>query len=393
MQGKQQQIIYLDYNSTTPVDPRVLETMLPWFTEKFGNAASRSHAYGWEAEEAVAIAREQIAKLVGSVKEEIVFTSGATESINLAIKGVAEAYVSKGNHIITCVTEHKAVLDTCTALEKKGIAVTYLTVNEKGMIDLNELQKAITPSTILIALMYANNETGVIHPVKEIGAVAKEKKVLFFCDATQAVGKIPVDVLNDDIDLMAFSSHKIYGPKGVGALYVRRKNPRVTIKVQIDGGGHERNMRSGTLNVPGIVGFGKAAELARLEMDTRQKNLQLLRDKLENSLLKNGSVKINGDSGHRLPTTSNLCFGGINGTTLLAAISKKIAVSSGSACTSASTDPSHVLHAMGLTDEEARNSIRFSLGIMTTEEEVDRVIKEVSEIVQFLRKEAESISD
>lgn len=393
MQGKQQQIIYLDYNSTSPVDPRVLETMLPWFTEKFGNAASRSHAYGWEAEEAVNIAREQIAKLVGSVKEEIVFTSGATESINLAIKGVAEAYASKGNHIITCVTEHKAVLDTCAALEKKGIAVTYLTVNEKGMIDLNELQKAITPSTILIALMYANNETGVIHPVKEIGAVAKEKKVLFFCDATQAVGKIPVDVLNDDIDLMAFSSHKIYGPKGVGALYVRRKNPRVTIKVQIDGGGHERNMRSGTLNVPGIVGFGKAAELARLEMDTRQKNLQLLRDKLENSLLKNGSVKINGNSGHRLPSTSNLCFNGISGANLLTAVSKKIAVSSGSACTSASTAPSHVLHAMGLTAEEAGNSIRFSLGIMTTEEEIDRAIKEVSEIVQFLRKEAKSISD
>lgn len=393
MQGKQQQIIYLDYNSTTPVDPRVLETMLPWFTEKFGNAASRSHAYGWEAEEAVAIAREQIAKLIGSVKEEIVFTSGATESINLAIKGVAEAYASKGNHIITCVTEHKAVLDTCAALEKKGIAVTYLTVNEKGMIDLNELQKAITPSTILIALMYANNETGVIHPVKEIGAVAKEKKVLFFCDATQAVGKIPVDVLNDDIDLMAFSSHKIYGPKGVGALYMRRKNPRATIKVQIDGGGHERNMRSGTLNVPGIVGFGKATELARLEMEPRQKKLQLLRDKLENSLLKKGSVKINGNSADRLPSTSNLCFTGISGTNLLTAVSKKIAVSSGSACTSASTDPSHVLHAMGLTAEEAGNSIRFSLGIMTTEEEIDRAIKEVSEIVQFLRKEAKSISD
>jgi len=389
---KQQQIIYLDYNSTTPVDHSVLETMLPWFTEKFGNAASRSHAIGWEAEEAVTIAREQIAKLIGSVKEEIVFTSGATESINLAVKGVAEVYASKGNHIITCVTEHKAVLDTCAALEKKGVAVTYLPVNEKGMIDLNDLQKAITPSTILIALMYANNETGVIHPVKQIGAIAKEKKLLFFCDATQAVGKITVDVVMDDIDLMAFSSHKIYGPKGIGALYVRRKNPRVTIKSQIDGGGHERNMRSGTLNVPGIVGFGKAAKLAGLEMKKRQENLQLLRDKLESSLLQLGSVKINGNSGHRLPSTGNLCFGGINGTNLLAAISKKIAVSSGSACTSASTDPSHVLNAMGLTDEEARNSIRFSLGIMTTEQEIDRAIKEISEILYQLREEEKNIS-
>jgi len=389
---KQQQIIYLDYNSTTPVDHRVLETMLPWFTEKFGNAASRSHAIGWEAEEAVTIAREQIAKLIGSVKEEIVFTSGATESINLAVKGVAEVYASKGNHIITCVTEHKAVLDTCAALEKKGVAVTYLPVNEKGMIDLNDLQKAITPSTILIALMYANNETGVIHPVKQIGAIAKEKKLLFFCDATQAVGKITVDVVMDDIDLMAFSSHKIYGPKGIGALYVRRKNPRVTIKSQIDGGGHERNMRSGTLNVPGIVGFGKAAKLAGLEMKKRQENLQLLRDKLESSLLQLGSVKINGNSGHRLPSTGNLCFGGINGTNLLAAISKKIAVSSGSACTSASTDPSHVLNAMGLSDEEARNSIRFSLGIMTTEQEIDLAIKEISEILRQLRAEENSIS-
>jgi len=391
MHDKQQQIIYLDYNSTSPVDPRVLETMLPWFTEKFGNAASRSHAYGWEAEEAVSIAREQIAKLIGSVKEEIIFTSGATESINLAIKGVAEAYASKGNHIITCDTEHKAVLDTCAALEKKGITVTYLPVNEKGMIDLNDLQKAITPSTILIALMYANNETGVVHPVKKIGAIAKEKKLLFFCDATQAVGKIPVDVLKDDIDLMAFSSHKIFGPKGVGALYVRRKNPRVTIKAQIDGGRHERNMRSGTLNVPGIVGFGKAAELARLEMKKRQENLQLLRDKLENSLLQRGRVKINGDSGHRLPSTGNLCFGGITGTNLLAAISKKIAVSSGSACTSASTDPSHVLNAMGLSDEEARNSIRFSLGIMTTEQEIDWAIKEISGILGQLRSDEKSI--
>lgn len=392
MQEKQQQIIYLDYNSTTPVDPRVLETLLPWFTEKFGNAASRSHVYGWEAEEAVAIAREQVSKLIGSVKEELVFTSGATESINLAIKGVAEAYALKGNHIITCITEHKAVLDTCAALEKKGITVTYLPVNEKGMINLDELKKAITSSTILIALMYANNETGVVHPVKQIGAIAKEKKILFFCDATQAVGKIPVDVLKDNIDLMAFSSHKIYGPKGVGGLYVRRKNPRVTIKAQIDGGGHERNMRSGTLNVPGIVGFGRAVEIARIEMENRQGTLQLLRDKLEHGLLQLEDLKINGNSGNRLPSTSNLCFGGLNGTNLLAAISKKIAVSSGSACTSASTNPSHVLNAMGLSNEEARNSIRFSLGIMTTEQEIDVAIQEVSEIVQFLRKEAKSIS-
>lgn len=392
MQNNQQQIIYLDYNSTTPVDPRVLETMLPWFTEKFGNAASRSHVYGWEAEEAVNIAREQIAELVGAVKEEILFTSGATESINLAVKGTAEAYASKGGHIITCVTEHKAVLDTCAALEKKGMTVTYLPVNKQGMIDLDELRKAITPSTILIALMYANNETGTVHPVKEIGALAKERKVLFFCDATQAVGKIPVDVLHDEIDQMAFSAHKLYGPKGAGALYVRRKNPRVVIKAQTHGGGHERNMRSGTLNVPGIVGFGKAAELARLEMGKRQEALQLLRDQLENSLLKLKAVKINGDTLHRLPSVTNLCFEHLNGTNLLAAVSKKAAVSSGSACTSASPEPSHVLKAMGLSAEEARNSIRFSLGIMTTRQEIDHAIEDVSHIVQLLRKEARGIS-
>lgn len=382
-----QQLIYLDYNSTTPVDPRVLETMLPWFTEKFGNAASRSHAFGWEAEEAVLIAREQIAALIGSLKEEIIFTSGATESINLAIKGVVEAYAKKGNHVITCATEHKAVLDTCASLEKKGVTVTRLPVNENGSIDMNELQKAITPSTILIALMYANNETGVIHPVKQIGQLAKENNVLFFCDATQAVGKIPVDVLHDEIDLIAFSAHKLYGPKGAGALYVRRKDPRVTIKAQMDGGGHERNMRSGTLNVPGIVGFGKAADIALHEMQKNMQAIQLLRDKLETTLLQLGNIRINGDINHRLPSTTNLCFQHLNDTNLLSAITKKAAVSGGSACTSASPEPSHVLKAMHLSDEEAKSSIRFSLGNMTSEQEIIQVIREISELVQQLRNE------
>ncbi len=388
----QQPLIYLDYNSTTPVDPRVLDTMLPWFTEKFGNAASRSHAYGWEAAEAVAIAREQVANLIGAVKEEIIFTSGATESINLAMKGIAEAHSTKGNHIITCATEHKAVLDTCASLEKKGFVITYLPVSEKGMIDLHELQNTITPSTILIALMYANNETGVIHPIKQIGRIAKEKKILFFCDATQAIGKIPVDVIRDEIDLMAFSSHKIYGPKGVGALYVRRKNPRVSIKAQIDGGGHERNMRSGTLNVPGIVGFGKAAALSFSEMEKNKQEVQQLRNRLEHALLRLEEVNINGDINNRLPNTSNCCFKNLSGPNLLSAISKKMAVSSGSACTSASPEPSHVLKAMGLTDEEAKASIRFSLGTFTSQKDIEQAIENISEIVHELRREAKTIT-
>ncbi len=363
-------LLYLDYNSTTPVDARVVQAMLPFFTEQFGNAASSNHRYGWQAQEAVTIAREQIATLIGAVKEEIVFTSGATESINLAIRGVVEAYASKGNHIITCVTEHRAVIDTCKSLEKKGIEVTVLPVNKEGFIDLDELNKSIKPSTILISIMYANNETGILQCIEKIGKIAKEKKVLLFCDATQAVGKIPVDVLKDNIDLMAFSAHKLYGPKGCGALYIRRKNPRVSLKEQITGGGHERNFRSGTLNVPGIVGFGKAAELCMLEMEVEASRLLLLRDKFEKLLLTKNLVTINGDVTNRLAHVSNLCFNMPNGASLLASISKLMAVSSGSACSSSSSEPSHVLKAMGLTDETSKSSIRFSFGRFTTQDEI-----------------------
>lgn len=384
----QKSVLYLDYNSTTPVDPRVLETMLPFFTEKFGNAYSNSHAYGWIAAEAVTIAREQVANLIGAIKEEIIFTSGATESINLAIKGVADAYSGKGNHIITCTTEHKAVLDTCASLEKKGFDITYLPVNHEGMIDLSLLKKTIKSDTILISLMYANNETGVVHPIADIGKIAKERKVLFFCDATQAAGKIPITVLTENIDLLAFSSHKLYGPKGAGALYVRRKNPRVAIKAQIDGGGHERNLRSGTLNVPGIVGFGKACSLANEEMEMRVAKMALLRNTLEKGLLQLRDVTINGCKKNRIPNTTNLNFKKIPGSLLLPRISKKIAVSAGSACTSASQHPSHVLQAMGLTPEECKSSLRFSIGLTTTNEEIEDVIKELTKIITALRTDA-----
>jgi cysteine desulfurase len=377
--------LYLDYNSTTPVDARVVQAMLPFFTEQFGNAASSNHRYGWQAQEAVTIAREQIGNLIGAVKEEIVFTSGATESINLAIRGVVEAYASKGNHIITCATEHRAVIDTCKSLEKKGIEVTVLPVNKQGFIDLDELTKSIKPTTILICILYANNETGVLQPIEKIGKIAKEKKVLFFCDATQAVGKIPIDVLKDNIDLMAFSSHKLYGPKGCGALYIRRKNPRVSLKEQITGGGHERNFRSGTLNVPGIVGFGKAAELCIMEMEVEASRLLLLRDKFEKVLLTKNLVTINGDVTNRLAHVSNLCFNIPNGASLLASLSKLMAVSSGSACSSSSTEPSHVLKAMGLTDEASKSSIRFSLGRFTTKAEMDWAGEQIINILTTLR--------
>ena len=362
--------LYLDYNSTTPVDARVVQAMLPFFTEQFGNAASSNHSYGWQAQEAVTIAREQIGNLIGVVKEEIVFTSGATESINLAIRGVVETYASKGNHIITCTTEHRAVIDTCKSLEKKGIEVTVLPVNKQGFIDLDKLTKSIKPTTILICIMYANNETGVLQPIEKIGKIAKEKRVLFFCDATQAVGKFHTNVIKDNIDLMSFSSHKLYGPKGCGALYIRRKNPRVSLKEQITGGGHERNFRSGTLNVPGIVGFGKAAELCMLEMEVEASRLLLLRDKFEKVLLTKNLVTINGDVTNRLAHVSNLCFNMPNGASLLASISKFMAVSSGSACSSSSAEPSHVLKAMGLTDEASKSSIRFSFGRLTTHDEI-----------------------
>ena len=378
--------IYLDNNATTPMDPRVLEAMTPYFLEHFGNAASRNHPFGWEAEEAVDYAREQVAKLIGADAKEIIFTSGATEADNLAIKGVFEMYASKGNHIITVNTEHKAVLDTCKHLEKIGGEVTYMSVNPEGLIDLKELEAAIKPTTILIAIMYANNEVGVIMPVKEISAIAKKHGVLFFTDATQAVGKIPVDVIKDGIDLMAFSGHKMYGPKGVGALYVRRKNPRVKVTAQMDGGGHERGMRSGTLNVPGIVGFGKACELCRLDMAEDTQRISKLRDKLETELLKVEEAYVNGSKEHRLPHVSNISFKYVEGEGLMMGFNKNIALSSGSACTSASLEPSYVLKALGLGDDLAHSSLRFGLGRFTTEEQIDYTIKAVTDTVLKLRE-------
>ncbi|UAY53740.1 IscS subfamily cysteine desulfurase [Ferruginibacter albus] len=378
--------IYLDNNATTPMDPRVLETMTPFFLEHFGNAASRNHAFGWEAEGAVDMAREQVAKLIGADAKEIIFTSGATEADNLAIKGVFEMYASKGNHIITVTTEHKAVLDTCKHLEKLGAEITYLSVNSEGLIDLQELEAAMKPTTILVAVMYANNETGTIQPVKEISAIAKKHGALFFTDATQAVGKIPVNVLQDGIDIMAFSAHKMYGPKGIGALYVRRKNPRVKVTAQIDGGGHERGMRSGTLNVPGIVGFGKACELCRLEMEEEIKRISKLRDKLETELLKLEEAYVNGSRQQRLPHVSNISFKYVEGEGLMMGFNKNIALSSGSACTSASLEPSYVLKALGLGDDLAHSSLRFGLGRFTTEEQIDYTIKAISDTVLKLRE-------
>lgn len=377
--------IYLDYNATTPVDARVLEAMLPYFTGKFGNAASRSHAFGWTAEEAVKMAREQVAALIGAVPEEIIFTSGATEACNLALKGVFEAYAAKGNHIITCTTEHKAVLDTCRHLEKMGAQVTYLPVNTDGLIDLDELENAITEQTLLIAIMYANNETGILQPISEIGALAKKHGVLFCSDATQALGKIPVDVQQDGIDLMAFSAHKMYGPKGVGALYVRRRNPRVRLTAQMDGGGHERGMRSGTLNVPGIVGLGQAATIAKEEMAEDAARLESLRARLEQALLALGGVSVNGQGARRLAHVSNLSFSGVESEALMLYLAKDMALSSGSACTSATLAPSHVLKAMGLSDEAAFSSLRFSLGRFTTEPEINYAIEKISTSVAALR--------
>jgi cysteine desulfurase len=368
------------------MDPRVLEAMTPYFLEHFGNAASRNHPFGWEAEEAVDYAREQVAKLIGADPKEIIFTSGATEGDNLAIKGVYEMYASKGNHIITATTEHKAVLDTCKHIEKIGGEVTYLQVNREGLIDLKELEAAIKPTTILIAIMYANNEIGTIQPVKEISALAKKHGVLFFTDGTQAVGKIPVDVIKDGIDLMAFTAHKMYGPKGVGALYVRRKNPRVKVTAQMDGGGHERGMRSGTLNVPGIVGFGKACELCRLDMEEDTQRIVKLRDKLETELLKLEEAYVNGSREHRLPHVTNISFKHVEGEGLLMGFNKNIALSSGSACTSASLEPSYVLKALGLGDDLAHSSLRFGLGRFTTEEQIDYTVKAISETVLKLRE-------
>lgn len=378
--------VYLDYNATTPCDPRVVEAMLPYFTESFGNAASRSHPFGWQAGEAVKYAREQVAKLIGAEPEEIIFTSGATEADNLALKGVFEMFAGKGNHIITCTTEHKAVLDTCKHLEKKGAEVTYLPVNAEGLITPEQIEAVIQPHTVLIAVMYANNETGVVMPVQEIGAVARRHNVFFFTDATQAVGKIPVDVNRDNVDVLAMSAHKMYGPKGIGALYVRRKNPRVRLTAQIDGGGHERGLRSGTLNVPAIVGFGKAAELCFNEMQQEAERLSRLRDKLENALLSIGEVYVSGSKEHRLPQVTNLSFKNADGEALMMGFQKDIAVSSGSACTSASLEPSYVLKAMGISDDLAHRSLRFALGRFTTEAEIDYTIAQVTKTVQRLRE-------
>ncbi|MDA0685864.1 MAG: IscS subfamily cysteine desulfurase [Bacteroidetes bacterium] len=376
--------IYLDNNATTPTDPRVVEAMIPYFTEFFGNAASRNHPFGWKAEEAVSYAREQIAALIGANEKEIIFTSGATESNNLALKGVYEMYAAKGNHFITVSTEHKAILDACKHLEKQGAEVTYLSVGEDGLLNVEQIAEAMKPDTVLVSVMYGNNELGVIQPIREIGALCKERGVLFHTDATQAVGKIPVDVMADHIDLMSFTAHKMYGPKGVGALYVRRKNPRVKVTAQLDGGGHERGMRSGTLNVTGIVGFGKACELCRLEMADEAKRLSALRDKLENALLTVEESYLNGNKANRLPHTTNISFKYVEGEGLMMGI-KDIAVSSGSACTSASLEPSYVLKSLGLDDELAHSSLRFGLGRFTTEEEIDFTIKCVSDAVQRLR--------
>ena len=374
--------IYLDYNATSPCDPRVVEAMLPFFTRHFGNAASRDHSFGWEAAEAVQIARERIAALIGAEAREVVFTSGATEAVNLALKGVSEMYAAKGRHIITVETEHSAVLETCRHLEKMGAEVSYLPVDQNGLLALDTLESAIRADTILIAVMYANNETGVIQPVQQIAALAKRHGVLFFSDATQAVGKIPVEVLADGIDIMAFSSHKIYGPKGVGALYIRRKQPRVNISRQIDGGSHERGWRGGTLNVPGIVGFGMAAEICVENMTNDAAQMGRLRDQLERSLAGSTGASVNGESAPRLPNVSNISFQQVKGKALIAGINKQIAVSTGSACLSETPEPSHVLKAMGLADEQAYSAIRFSLGRFTTEEEIAYTIQRVQEVLR-----------
>jgi cysteine desulfurase len=377
--------IYLDNNATTPLDPRVLEAMMPYLTEVFGNAASRNHPFGWAAEEAVDYAREQIAGLINCDPKEIIFTSGATESDNLGIKGVFEMYAQKGNHIITTTTEHKAVLDTCKHIEKLGGRVTYLPVDSEGLISLAELEAAMTPETILVTIMYGNNETGTIQPIREIAAIAHQHGALFMTDGTQAVGKIPVDVIADGIDLMAFTAHKMYGPKGVGALYVRRKNPRVKVTAQMDGGGHERGMRSGTLNVPGIVGLGKACELAKQEMAADTERLSAMRDRLERELLTLEESYVNGSREHRLPHVANISFKYVEGEGLMMGV-KDLAVSSGSACTSASLEPSYVLKALGLSDDLAHSSLRFGLSRFTTDEQIDYAINHVHEAVTKLRE-------
>ena len=377
--------IYMDYNATTPCDPRVVEAMLPYYNERFGNAASRNHSYGWIASEAVEFAREQVAALISAEPKEIIFTSGATEADNLALKGIYENYATKGNHIITWNIEHKAVLDSCKHLEKSGAEVTYLMVGADGMPDLQELEAAIKPTTILISLMYANNEVGTINPVAEVGAIARKHGVILFTDATQAAGKISIDVNRDNIDMLALSAHKFYGPKGIGALYVRRRNPRVKPASQMDGGGHEKGMRSGTLNVPAIVGLGMAAEIAVREMDADAARVKQLRDHLENGLLEIEECYVNGNREERLPHVSNLSFKNVDGEAMLTGFNKEIALASGAACSSASMEPSYVLKALGLNDQMAYSSIRFSMGKWTTKEEVEYTVKRVRETVEKMR--------
>jgi cysteine desulfurase len=378
--------IYLDNHATTPVDPRVLDAMLPYFKELFGNAASRNHSFGWEAEEAVEKARKQVASLIGATAKEIVFTSGATESNNLALKGVAQMYAEKGNHIITAASEHKAILDTCKHLEKEGCRVTYLPLKQDGLIDLDMLKEAFTDKTILVSIMYANNEIGVVQPIREIGRMCKERGILFHTDMVQAAGKIPVNVITDNVDLASISGHKLYGPKGVGALYVRRKSPRVQLTAQMDGGGHERGMRSGTLNVPSIVGLGEACAIAQKEMAEESARLQALRDRLKDRILSElDEVFINGSWEHRLPHNLNISFAYVEGESMLMGIND-IAVSSGSACTSATLEPSYVLKALGLGDDLAHSSIRFGIGRFNTQEEVDYTAGRVIEVVKKLRE-------
>ena len=378
-------VIYLDNNATTPTDPRVVDAMLPYFYEIPGNAASRNHPFGWKAEEAVDYAREQIANLLNVDSKEIIFTSGATESDNLALKGVFEMYQSKGNHIITVTTEHKAILDSCKKIEKMGGNITYLEVNKEGLIDLKELEAAITDKTILVSVMWANNETGVIQPMKEIGDICAKHGILFMSDATQAVGKIPVNPKEVGVHLLAFTGHKMYGPKGVGALYVSRKNPRVKVTAQMDGGGHERGMRSGTLNVPGIVGFGKAAEIAKNEMAADTARLSMLRDRLETELTKMEETYVNGSKANRMPHVTNISFKHVEGEGLMMTFNQNIAVSSGSACTSASLEPSYVLVALGLGDDLAHSSIRFSLGRFTSDDDIEYAIEALRKGVNHMR--------
>lgn len=377
----------MDYNATTPVDPRVLDAMLPFFCEVFGNPSSANHKYGWEAESAVATGRKQVADLIGAVPREIVFTSGSTEANNMSIKGVADVYKSEGNHIITCTTEHKAVLETCEYLEGRGFEVTYLSTDESGMIDLDELERSVKPSTILVSLMLANNEIGTVHPAAEIGKICRKKGVLFHTDATQAVGKIPVNVNDMNIDLMSISAHKFYGPKGAGALYVRSKDPRVQLTKQTHGGSQEKGMRGGTLNVPGIVGLGKACEISSSEMESEISKHLKFRNKLIDSLLSLDNVFLNGHRTQRITNNVNVSFGNINIDSLIGGL-KEVALSTGSACTSASAAPSHVLSAIGRSDELARSSLRLSFGRFSTEEEIDFVIGKVLSKVRELRKES-----